>query len=431
MSEIEVLIGREILDSRGNPTVEVEALLESGATGRAAVPSGASTGTHEAVERRDGGERYGGKGVLQAVAHVNGEITSALTGMEALDQRAVDAALIDLDGTPNKARLGANAILGVSLAVAKAAAEELGLPLYRYVGGTGAHVLPVPMLNVLNGGAHADNNVDIQEFMIVPVGAASFGEALEWGAEIYHALRDVLHGRHLSTAVGDEGGFAPDLPSNEEAVRVLIEAVEKAGRVPGDEVALALDAASTEFYRDGSYELAGEGRTLAPAEFAAYLSELCTRYPIISVEDGMAEDDWDGWAALTEQLGRSIQLVGDDLFVTNVARLTRGIEAGVANAILVKVNQIGTLSETLDTVQRATRSSYASVMSHRSGETEDTTIADLAVATNCGQIKTGAPARSERVAKYNQLLRIEHMLGDGARYGGRAAFAPLASAPSS
>jgi enolase len=425
MSEIELLIGREILDSRGNPTVEVEALLESGATGRAAVPSGASTGTHEAVERRDGGTRYGGKGVLQAVGHVNGEIAKALAGMEAFDQRGVDAALVDLDGTPNKARLGANAILGVSLAVAKAAADELGQPLYRYVGGTAAHVLPVPMLNVLNGGAHADNNVDLQEFMVVPVGAASFGEALQWGAEVYHALRAVLHGRDLSTAVGDEGGFAPNLPSNEEAVRVLVEAVERAGRVPGEEVAIALDAASTEFYRDGAYELAGEGRALTPVEFAAYLSDLCSRYPIISVEDGMAEDDWDGWAALTEQLGRRIQLVGDDLFVTNVERLTRGIDAGVANAILVKVNQIGTLSETLDTVERATRSSYASVMSHRSGETEDTTIADLAVATNCGQIKTGAPARSDRVAKYNQLLRIEQMLGDGARYRGRKAFAPL------
>jgi enolase len=425
MSEIEMLIGREILDSRGNPTVEVEALLESGATGRAAVPSGASTGTHEAVELRDGGDRYGGKGVLGAVGHVNGEISKALAGMEALDQRGVDAALIDLDGTPNKARLGANAILGVSLAVARAAADELGLPLYRYVGGAAAHVLPVPMLNVLNGGAHADNNVDLQEFMIVPVGAASFSEALRWGAETYQSLKKVLHSRRLATAVGDEGGFAPDLPSNEEAVKVLLEAIEGAGLVPGDEMAIALDAASTEFFEDGAYRLAAEERSLAPGQFASYLADLCDRYPIVSIEDGMAEDDWDGWAALTAALGERVQLVGDDLFVTNVDRLARGIEAGVANAILIKVNQIGTLSETLDTVGRATRSSYASVMSHRSGETEDTTIADLAVATNCGQIKTGAPARSDRVAKYNQLLRIEQGLGDSARYLGRSAFAPL------
>ena len=425
MSEIEGLIGREILDSRGNPTVEVEALLESGAIGRAAVPSGASTGTHEAVELRDGGDRFGGKGVLTAVGHVNGEIAQALSGMEALDQRAVDSALIDLDGTPNKARLGANAILGVSLAVAHAAAEEVGLPLYRYVGGAGAHVLPVPMLNVLNGGAHADNNVDLQEFMIVPVGAASFSEALQWGAETYHTLKGILHGRGLSTAVGDEGGFAPNLPSNEEAVRVLLEAIEKAGRRPGEDVAIALDAASSEFYRDGAYALEGEDRFLAPADFAAYLADLCDRYPIISIEDGMAEDDWDGWAALTSALGDRVQLVGDDLFVTNVERLERGISAGVANSILIKVNQIGTLSETLDTVRRASRSSYTSVMSHRSGETEDQTIADLAVATNCGQIKTGAPARSDRVAKYNQLLRIEQGLGDSARYPGHSAFAPV------
>jgi enolase len=425
MSDIEALIGREILDSRGNPTVEVEALLESGATGRAAVPSGASTGTHEAVELRDGGDRFGGKGVLQAVDHVNNEISDALGGMESLDQRAVDAALIDLDGTPNKGRLGANAILGVSLAVARASAVELGLPLYRYVGGAGAHVLPVPMLNVINGGAHADNNVDLQEFMIVPVGAPSFGEALRWGAEVYQVLKRVLHGRGLSTAVGDEGGFAPNLPSNEEAVKVLIEAIEGAGLAPGDDVAVAIDAASSEFFEAGAYRLAGEDRSLGPAEFASYLTDLCDRYPILSIEDGMAEDDWDGWAALTVALGGRIQLVGDDLFVTNVERLSRGIDAGVANAILIKVNQIGTLSETLETVDRATRSSYASVMSHRSGETEDTTIADLAVATNCGQIKTGAPARSDRVAKYNQLLRIEQGLGDSARYRGRKAFAPL------
>jgi enolase len=424
MSAIEQLIGREILDSRGNPTVEVEVLLESGATGRAAVPSGASTGSFEAVELRDGGERYKGKGVTRAVDHVNGEITAAVTGMEALDQRGLDLALIDLDGTDDKGRLGANAILGVSLAVAHAAAEEVGLPLYRYVGGAGAHVLPVPMMNVLNGGVHADNNVDLQEFMVVPVGAASFAEALRWGAEVYHTLRTVLHERHLSTAIGDEGGFAPDLPSNEEAVKVLVEAVERAGRAPGDEVAIALDAASTEFFSQSLYHLSGEGRDLNAAEFAGYLADLAGRYPIISIEDGMAEEDWDGWAALTRALGSSVQLVGDDLFVTNETRLARGIESGVANAILVKVNQIGTLTETLDTVARATRASYAAVMSHRSGETEDTTIADLAVATGCGQIKTGAPARSDRVAQYNQLLRIEGGLGEAARYPGRKAFAP-------
>jgi enolase len=423
MSEIQELIGREILDSRGNPTVEVEILLESGATGRAAVPSGASTGSHEAVELRDGGDRYGGKGVLRAVAHVNGEIARALSGFEALDQRGLDAALVDLDGTPNKGRLGANALLGVSLAAARASAEEVGLPLFRYVGGAAAHVLPVPMMNVLNGGAHADNNVDMQEFMIVPVGASSFSEALRWGAETYHVLRTILHERGLATAVGDEGGFAPNLPSNEEAVKVLVEAIEKTGRAPGDDVAIALDAAASEFYRDGSYELAGESRSLPAAEFAGYLADLCSRYPIISVEDGMSEDDWDGWAALTAALRDRVQLVGDDVFVTNAERLSRGIEAGVANAILIKVNQIGTLSETLDTMALATRHAYASVMSHRSGETEDTTIADLAVATNCGQIKTGALARSDRVAKYNQLLRIEQGLGDAARYPGRAAFA--------
>jgi enolase len=425
LSDIEQLIGREILDSRGNPTVEVDVLLESGATGRAAVPSGASTGTHEAVELRDGGTRYLGKGVLGAVEHVNGEIATAVAGLEALDQRALDAALVDLDGTPNKSRLGANAILGVSLAVAHAASDEVGLPLYRYVGGAGSHVLPVPMMNVLNGGVHADNNVDMQEFMIVPVGAASFAEALRWGAETYHTLKGLLHSRGLSTAVGDEGGFAPDLPSNEEAVRVLIEAIEQAGHVPGEEVAVAIDAAASEFYRDGAYRLESEGRTLGSVELASYLAGLIARYPIISIEDGMAEDDWDGWAALTAEVGGRVQLVGDDVFVTNETRLERGIASGVANAILIKVNQIGTLSETLDTMARASRSSYASVMSHRSGETEDTTIADLAVATGCGQIKTGAPARSDRVAKYNQLLRIESGLGDSARYPGRQAFAPL------
>jgi enolase len=424
MSEIDQLIGREVLDSRGNPTVEVEVLLASGAVGRAAVPSGASTGTHEAVELRDGGERYGGKGVQRAIGHVNGEIASTVAGLEALDQRGLDSVLVDLDGTPNKSRLGANALLGVSLAVAHAAAEEVGLPLYRYVGGAGAHVLPVPMMNVLNGGVHADNNVDLQEFMIVPLGAASFSEALQWGAETYHQLKALLHGRGLSTAVGDEGGFAPDLPSNEEAVKVLVEAIEAAGREPGEDIAIAIDAAASEFYRDGAYRLAGEDRQLGAAEFAGYLAELCDHYPIVSVEDGMAEDDWDGWGTLTMQLGERIQLVGDDIFVTNETRLVRGIEQGVANAILIKVNQIGTLSETLDTMARAGRASYASVMSHRSGETEDHTIADLAVATGCGQIKTGAPARSDRVAKYNQLLRIEGGLGDSARYPGRAAFAP-------
>ncbi len=352
MSEIEQLIGREILDSRGNPTVEVEVLLASGATGRAEVPSGASTGTHEAVERRDGGPRYGGKGVRQAVAHVNGEIADSVEGLEALDQRGLDAALIDLDGTPNKSRLGANAILGVSLAVAHAAADETGLPLYRYLGGVGADVLPVPMMNVINGGVHADNNVDLQEFMIVPVGAASFAEALQWAAETYHVLKALLHERGLSTAVGDEGGFAPNLPSNEEAVRVLVEAIVAAGRAPADDIAIAIDAAATEFYRDGLYHLWGEDRSLPSAEFSEYLRELCERYPIISIEDGMAEDDWDGWAILTRELGSQVQLIGDDLFVTNETRLARGVESGVANAILIKVNQIGTLSETLDTMAR-------------------------------------------------------------------------------
>jgi len=422
MSEILRVIGREILDSRGNPTTEVEVLLESGATGRAAVPSGASTGSHEAVELRDGDSRFGGKGVLRAVDNVNGEIDDNIEGFDALDQRGLDAALIDLDGTPNKSRLGANAILGVSLAVAHAAAEEVGLPLYRYIGGAGAHVLPVPMMNVLNGGVHADNNVDIQEFMIVPVGAASFSEGLRWCVETYHHLKDLLKARGLSTAVGDEGGFAPDLPSNEHAVKVLVEAIEAGGRTPGADLAIAIDAAASEFYRDGRYHLAAEDRSLSAEEFGAYLGRLCDGYPFISVEDGMAEDDWDGWANLTELLGDRVQLVGDDLFVTNETRLARGIDAGIANAILIKVNQIGTLSETLDTMARAGRAGYASVVSHRSGETEDTTIADLAVATGCGQIKTGAPARSDRVAKYNQLLRIEGALGDSARYPGRAAF---------
>jgi enolase len=423
MSDIEHVQGREVLDSRGNPTVEVEVFLASGATGRAMVPSGASTGQFEAVELRDGGDRFGGKGVTQAVEHVNGEIRDALDGFEALDQRGVDLHLIDLDGSPNKANLGANAMLGVSLAVAHAAAEEVGLPLWRYVGGVNAHVLPVPMMNVLNGGVHADNNVDFQEFMIMPVGAASFSEALRWGVETYHALKGLLHEAGLSTAVGDEGGFAPDLASNEDACRWLMRAIEAAGYAPGDQIAIALDPASTELFNDGAYVLAGEGRTLSPAEMADEWVRLCDAYPIVSIEDGMAEEDWDGWSILTQRLADRVQLVGDDLFVTNVERLERGIEAGVANSILVKVNQIGTLTETLDTVALATRSSYSSVMSHRSGETEDTTIADLAVATGCGQIKTGAPARSDRVAKYNQLLRIESELGDTAAFRGLAGLA--------
>ena len=416
MSIIEHIAGREVLDSRGNPTVEVEVILESGATGRAMVPSGASTGAFEAVELRDGEARYGGKGVLTAVGHVDEEIYDTLVGFDATDQRDIDRVLIELDGTDNKGRLGANAILGVSLAVARAAADDLSLPLYRYIGGVNAHVLPVPMMNVLNGGEHADNNVDIQEFMIMPVGAASFSEALRWGTETYHVLKKVLHDRGLSTAIGDEGGFAPNLASNEEAVTLLIEAIEKAGFTPGEDIAIALDAASTEFYRDGNYVLAGEGRTLSPAEMVSYLDSLCSRYPIVSIEDGMSEEDWDGWSQLTAALGSRVQLVGDDLFVTNTERLARGIDAGVANSILVKVNQIGSLTETLESVAMATRAGYTAVMSHRSGETEDTTIADLAVATNCGQIKTGAPARSDRVAKYNQLLRIEDDLGEAAAY---------------
>jgi len=428
VSAIEHLLAREVLDSRGNPTVEVEVHLASGAKGRAIVPSGASTGEHEAVERRDGGERYGGKGVLDAVDHVNGEIRDAVEGLEALDQRGVDDELISLDGTDDKGRLGANAILGTSLATAKAAADELELPLYRYVGGANAHVLPVPMMNVINGGVHADNNIDLQEFMLMPVGAASFTEALLWGTETYHVLKKLLHDRGYSTAVGDEGGFAPNLASNEDAIRVLVEAIEKAGYTPGDQIALALDPATSEIYRDGRYHLDSENRVLTAEEFTAFWSGLVDRYPIVSIEDGMAEDDWDGWRMLTDALSDRVQLVGDDLFVTNVDRLERGIEAGVANAILVKVNQIGTLTETLEAISVATRSAYASVMSHRSGETEDTTIADLAVATNCGQIKTGAPARSDRVAKYNQLLRIEDDLNESAAFLGGDALAHLRSA---
>ncbi len=424
MSEIVHVHGREILDSRGNPTVEVDVILESGAVGRAAVPSGASTGEHEAVELRDGGMRYGGKGVLDAVNFVNTEIHDALIGWEALDQRGVDRELIDLDGTDNKARIGANAMLGTSLAVAKAAAVELEVPLYRYVGGANAHVLPVPMMNVLNGGAHADNSVDFQEFMIMPVGAPSFREALRWGTQTYHVLKKVLGDRGLSTAVGDEGGFAPDLDSNEEAIVLLLEAIDAAGFTPGDDIAIALDPAVSEIYRDGAYHLDGEGKVLNPSELAEYWTRLVDTYPIVSIEDGMAEDDWEGWAALTAAVGAKCQLVGDDLFVTNSRRLQTGIDNNVANSILIKVNQIGSLTETLDTVTLATAHSYTSVMSHRSGETEDATIADLAVATNCGQIKTGAPCRSDRVAKYNQLLRIEAELGETAAFPGRAALAP-------
>jgi enolase len=425
MTEIALVTAREVLDSRGNPTVEAEVVLASGASGRAIVPSGASTGEHEAVELRDGGRRFLGKGVMTAVGFVNGEIDNALRGLDALDQRAVDTCLNDLDGTPNKSRLGANAILGVSLATAKAAALELDLPLWRYVGGPNAHVLPVPMMNVINGGAHADNTIDLQEFMIMPVGAPSFREALRWGTETYHHLKKILHDRGLSTAVGDEGGFAPNLATNEDAIRILVDAINTAGFSPGDDIAIALDPAMSELFVDGRYELAGEGKVLAPAELVEYWTRLVSTYPIVSIEDGMHENDWDGWADLTSALGGRVQLVGDDLFVTNSRRLAEGIDRKVANSVLVKVNQIGTLTETLETIELATRHRYTSVMSHRSGETEDTTIADLAVATNCGQIKTGAPARSDRVAKYNQLLRIEEQLGDAARFRGRAALAPL------
>lgn len=423
MSDITTITGRQVLDSRGNPTVEVQVELDSGSVGRAIVPSGASTGAFEAVELRDGGDTWRGKGVSTAVGNVNGELAEAVRGLDAFDQRAIDQAMIDLDGTPNKARLGANALLGISLATAHAAAAERGMPLYRYIGGANAHVLPVPMLNVLNGGEHADNNVDLQEFMVMPVGAPTFSEGLRWGVETYHALAAVLRERGLSTAVGDEGGFAPDLASNEQAVELLIEAIDKAGFVAGSDISIALDPAATEFYRDGNYHLAGEGRVLTSAEMVDYWTDLATRYPIISIEDGMAEEDWDGWAQLNAAIGSGTQLVGDDLFVTNVERLGRGIRDESANSILVKVNQIGTLTEALDAVGLAIRSGFTVVMSHRSGETEDTTIADLAVATNCGQIKTGAPARSDRVAKYNQLLRIEHDLGSSAVYRGAAALA--------
>jgi enolase len=429
MSEIIEVVGREILDSRGNPTVEVEVTLATGAAGRAAVPSGASTGAHEAVELRDGGERYGRKGVRTAVEHVNTELADAVLGLEGTDQRLLDDELCRLDGTPNKGRLGANAILGVSLATAKAAALESELSLFRYVGGANAHVLPMPLLNVLNGGAHADTNVDVQEFMLAPVGAASFAEALRWGAETYHALKAILLERGLATSVGDEGGFAPHLERNEDALALLVEAISRAGYEPGGEIALALDVAATELLADGGYHLHGEGISHSAEEFAALLAGWIDRYPIVSIEDGMSEDDWDGWRHLTERLGHRIQLVGDDLFVTNPERVQLGIDRGVANSILIKVNQIGTLTETLDTVLLGRRFGLTSVMSHRSGETEDATIADLAVATNCGMIKAGAPARSDRTAKYNQLLRIEEELGPVAAYLGGAALAGARPTP--
>jgi enolase len=422
MSGIERVHARQIADSRGNPTVEVDVVLHSGAAGRAAVPSGASTGEFEAVELRDGGDAWGGKGVTQAVRNVTGEIAEAVKGIDPADQEGLDQAMIDLDGTPNKGRLGANAILGVSLAAAKAAAAEVGQPLWRYIGGEAAHILPVPMMNVLNGGAHADNKVDFQEFMVVPLGAASFSEALRTGAEIFHALKRTLHDRGLSTAVGDEGGFAPDLDSNEAALEALMAGIEAAGYRAGDDVAIALDPATSEIHEDSAYNLEHEGRRLSSDELAAYWAEMAERYPIVSIEDGMDEEDWDGWKALTDRLGQRVQLVGDDLFVTNTERLKRGIELGVGNSILVKVNQIGTLTETLDAIKTAREAGYTAVMSHRSGETEDTTIADLAVGTGCGQIKTGAPSRSDRVAKYNQLLRIEEALGADAVYPGRSAF---------
>jgi len=421
MTAIADITALEILDSRGNPTVEVEVMLESGITGRAAVPSGASTGAHEAVELRDGDKaRYGGKGVRRAIAHVEGEILEAIVGMDATDQIAIDEALIALDGTANKARLGANAMLGVSLAVARAAAEAVGLPLYRYVGGVFARTLPVPMMNIVNGGKHADNPIDIQEFMVQPVGAATLAEAIRMGSEIFQSLKAALHEAGHNTNVGDEGGFAPNIGSANEALAFISKAVEKAGYKPGDDVTFALDCAATEFFHDGLYRLEGEGKRFDAGEMVEYLVALCTKYPIVSIEDGCAEDDWTGWKLLTERLGGRVNLVGDDLFVTNKERLIRGIEASTANAVLIKVNQIGTLSETLETMEMATRNGYRSVMSHRSGETEDTTIADLAVATNCGQIKTGSLARSDRTAKYNRLIRIEQELGATSRYAGRS-----------
>ncbi len=426
MSTIVNVRGRQILDSRGNPTVEVEVTLESGVVGRAAVPSGASTGAHEAVELRDGDKKvYGGKGVLKAVENVNDQISEELIGEDVLDQAGIDRLLLEIDGTPNKGNLGANAILGVSLACMRAAAGELTVPLYRYVGGIGARTLPVPMMNILNGGKHAANSTDFQEFMVLPVGAETFADALRAGAEVYHALHDVLARRDLSTNIGDEGGFAPSLPDNRAPLDLIVEAIGAAGYTAGEDLLLGLDVAATELFQDGAYVLAREGVSKSSAEMVEYYAELCSAYPIVSLEDGLSEDDWDGWKLLTERLGDRVQLVGDDLFVTNVERLQRGIDTGVANSILVKVNQIGTITETLATVQLALRSGYTAVMSHRSGETEDTTIADLAVATGVGQIKTGAPARSDRVAKYNQLLRIEEELGEAAEYAGRAAFSRL------
>ena len=422
LSQIESVHARQILDSRGNPTVEVELALRSGASGRAAVPSGASTGEFEATELRDGGDAYLGKGVTKAVGNVNGEIAEAIEGRDVLDQSGLDRALIDLDGTPNKSRLGANAILGVSLAAARAAAAEEGQPLWRYLGGESARVLPVPMMNVLNGGAHADNSVDFQEFMVVPVGAARFSDALRMGAEVFHHLKQHLHDRGLGGGVGDEGGFAPNLESNEAALEALVAGIQAAGYAPGEDLAIALDPATSEVFDDGGYVLEHEGRTLSPDEMAGYWADLAGRYPILSIEDGMDEEDWAGWKALTDRIGDTVQLVGDDLFVTNTERLERGIDSGVANSILVKVNQIGTLTETLAAIAMAREAGYTAVMSHRSGETEDTTIADLAVATGCGQIKTGAPSRSDRVAKYNQLLRIEEALGADAEYPGRSVF---------
>ena len=420
MTAIIDIIGRQIFDSRGNPTVEVDVFLEDGSFGRAAVPSGASTGAHEAVELRDGGDRFMGKGVQNAVDAVNGEIFETVGGLDAEDQLQIDQAMIDLDGTHNKSRLGANAILGVSLAVARAAAQASGLPLYRYVGGTSARTLPVPMMNIINGGAHADNPIDFQEFMIMPVGAESLSDAVRMGSEIFHTLKKALSAAGHNTNVGDEGGFAPNLESTDAAIGFVMKAIETAGYKPGEDVFLALDAASTEFFKDGKYVLEGEGKTLAPEEMAKYLADFVSRYPIISIEDGLAEDDWDGWKATTDLIGNKCQLVGDDLFVTNSERLRKGIDLGVANSILIKVNQIGTLSETLDAVETAHKAAYTAVMSHRSGETEDSTIADLAVATNCGQIKTGSLARSDRLAKYNQLIRIEEELGAQAVYAGRS-----------
>ncbi len=425
MSQIKDIRGREVIDSRGNPTVEADVILESGAIGRAAVPSGASTGSREAIELRDGGSRFMGKGVLNAVKHVNEEIREALLGMEAKDQAKIDQAMINLDGTANKDRLGANAMLAVSMAVAKAAAAEAGLPLYRYLGGADAVTLPVPMMNIINGGAHADNSVDMQEFMIVPVGAKSINEALQWGAEIFHTLKKVLHSKGLNTAVGDEGGFAPDLPSNEAAIEVILEAIEQAGYKAGEQIMIAIDAAASEFYKNGKYVLASEGKSMTSEEFADFFVAWVDKYPIISIEDGLDESDWAGWKVLTDKLGKRIQLVGDDLFVTNPKILAEGIEKGIANSILIKVNQIGTLTETLAAMTLAKANGYTSVASHRSGETEDTTIADLAVATNCGQIKTGSMSRSDRVAKYNQLIRIAEELGDKAIYPGLSAFSSI------